>query len=755
MRSLPHIAPARKPLTALSGHNPLVSWLPRASESLPDKDVPAAEFITATRKGKVKRQVEEIRAKFARALERTQGDRKRAKKAVDGLKKRLPMVTFSGVFKIRDNDQLAAHSGLVQADLDLLDSRLPEIRQVLRADPHVWALFLSPTGDGLKAIYRVPVCADKEQHAAAFRAVGAHVKELCGVEIDATGDVSRACFLSYDPDAYLNPEAVPLPVDFAQADAEPEQAKPNRADSGTRHTDLTARQRIAENLLGSVRWGDSTTGFCQCPGATHHTNGSGERDCKLWLGDVPSLHCVHTSCAGIVAGVCHELRSRIGKAEYVPNRVQRVEAQPVPAAPDESEFEFANRLAVALPPVRTVGSQWHLYESGAWHQIDRATLRPAAQNILPPNIRTARREATLLDHLEGRCQVSADAFAGFYKLTPDGAVLLNCSNGLVRVTPDTITLEAHSPELLFTFRIAARFTPDADAPLFRRVLSEALPDEMDRSLYQLCAGNFLLPDCRFETAVVCYGEAGRGKSTCAESIAEALGRELVPRLTMSQICDPKSYHVPKLRHAAVNLGTELDAVELGDSATFKAIVSGEPIEARPIYGAPFTMQTTCKLWFLANSLPRFKHGTEAELRRTRFLRFDFLPPVKDVTLKAKLASERDAVFRWMLDGLRELLTLPQIPLGGRQSRAVHDRFRISNDPVGAFVTTRCQLDHAARVGKDTLRESFKDYCERHDLPASMGDWFFRNLYERWPNLKELRDSEGERRRFVVGIVLKP
>ena len=39
----------------------------------------------------------------------------------------------------------------------------------------------------------------------------------------------------------------------------------------------------------------------------------------------------------------------------------------------------------------------------------------------------------------------------------------------------------------------------------------------------------------------------------------------------------------------------------------------------------------------------------------------------------------------MLDGLRTLLSLPEIPLGGRESRAVGERFRISNDPVGAFV----------------------------------------------------------------------
>ena len=61
------------------------------------------------------------------------------------------------------------------------------------------------------------------------------------------------------------------------------------------------------------------------------------------------------------------------------------------------------------------------------------------------------------------------------------------------------------------------------------------------------------------------------------------------------------------------------------------------------------MRPVCKLMFLANSLPRFKHGTDAELRRARFLRFDVLPTEKDVTLKSKLTSERDGIFLWMVE----------------------------------------------------------------------------------------------------------
>ena len=420
------------------------------------------------------------------------------------------------------------------------------------------------------------------------------------------------------------------------------------------------------------------------------------------------------------------------------------------------EFEFANALAANLPPIKTVGSDWFAYETGAWQKIHRATLRPAAQQILPENIRTARREASLLDHLQGRWQVAPDAFRGFHRFDDARAILINAQNGIVRVSAGCPPeLLPHAKEHLFRHRTAAKFDPQARADLFKKVLGDSLPDELDRDLMQLCFGNFLLPDCCFEVALVCYGEASCGKSTIAEPVAAALGGDLVARLSMSQICDAKSYHLHNLELAAVNLGTELDVIAIDESQNFKLIVSGEQVETRPIYGEPFKMKTNCKLWFLANGLPRFKNGTEAELRRTRFIRFDKRPKVLDVTLKTRLQAELDGVFNFMLEGLSRLLTLPEIPLGGAESQAVHARFKISNDPLGAFVNQHCQLDPAVRETKTAIKSAFDGFCETHGLPMEFGDWFFKRLYERFTNLAEIRASiGGERVRCVSGIRLK-
>jgi hypothetical protein len=79
---------------------------------------------------------------------------------------------------------------------------------------------------------------------------------------------------------------------------------------------LSERQRIAVELLGNIDWQSETSGFAQCPGKYLHTTADGERDCKVDFDHVPTLHCFHDHCRGILDAINRELRSRIGKAEY-------------------------------------------------------------------------------------------------------------------------------------------------------------------------------------------------------------------------------------------------------------------------------------------------------------------------------------------------------------------------------------------------------------------------------------------------------
>ncbi len=190
----------------------IVSMVAHAMATI-TRDTDPAKVILWIRSGKWREPVEKIRVEFARVLKET-GDENAAKAAVRRMKEKLPGILPSGRFSSRNKptaQQLMLHSGLLCADLDNLGERLPRVRRKLEESPYLWAMFTSPTGNGLKCLFLVP--ADAAKHRDSFLAVQQHVRELTGEEIDTDcRDVARLCYASFDPDALLRANAIELPL---------------------------------------------------------------------------------------------------------------------------------------------------------------------------------------------------------------------------------------------------------------------------------------------------------------------------------------------------------------------------------------------------------------------------------------------------------------------------------------------------------------------------------------------------------------
>ena len=116
------------------------------------------------------------------------------------VKKTLPVALFSGVFKGRRDEQIEGHSGLVVLDFDHIDTN--DYKALLGTDEYIRACWVSPSGDGLKALVRI---SNPERHRDHFRALQSYFERNYGLEVDPSGiNVSRACFESYDPDLINN-----------------------------------------------------------------------------------------------------------------------------------------------------------------------------------------------------------------------------------------------------------------------------------------------------------------------------------------------------------------------------------------------------------------------------------------------------------------------------------------------------------------------------------------------------------------------
>ena len=130
------------------------------------------------------------------------------KSKIDQLKMCLPVVTLSGTFLTRNDDQCASHSGLIQVDVDGKDNpdlSYGEMFSIVTGCPHVAVAFKSPGGDGVKGVGLCP--ANPATHKGSHEAFKEYFSAR-GIEIDdKTKNLSRACFLSHDPDLVVNDKA--------------------------------------------------------------------------------------------------------------------------------------------------------------------------------------------------------------------------------------------------------------------------------------------------------------------------------------------------------------------------------------------------------------------------------------------------------------------------------------------------------------------------------------------------------------------
>jgi len=119
------------------------------------------------------------------------------------MKKQVPYFTPSGKFEQRKNNGIISHSGMIGIDIDEVE-KIDAVIQILKADPHTYSVFRSISGKGVCVLVKI----EPNKHLEAFEALSKYYFELLRHPIDpACKDVSRARFVSYDPELFINSSA--------------------------------------------------------------------------------------------------------------------------------------------------------------------------------------------------------------------------------------------------------------------------------------------------------------------------------------------------------------------------------------------------------------------------------------------------------------------------------------------------------------------------------------------------------------------
>lgn len=154
------------------------------------------KIVKRTQKGVSKEKIEKIR-------ELKSGEE------YESVKKSLPAIIFSGVFDQRNDKSMKSNgeSGLMITDYDKFPSeeKFQEVWKIITKNKHTVFAFRSPSGNGIKALVRIPRNYDKYSYKQYFKQ---YDKEFQIPYFDeANCNLSRVCFESWDPDCYVNYDA--------------------------------------------------------------------------------------------------------------------------------------------------------------------------------------------------------------------------------------------------------------------------------------------------------------------------------------------------------------------------------------------------------------------------------------------------------------------------------------------------------------------------------------------------------------------
>jgi putative DNA primase/helicase len=182
---------------------------------------------------------------------------------------------------------------------------------------------------------------------------------------------------------------------------------------------------------------------------------------------------------------------------------------------------------------------------------------------------------------------------------PPDCQYINVRNG--RLDWATGSLEPHTSTSFTTVQLPVEYDPAELCPAFDHYLHTTFDTDVIPLIEEIL-GWCLLPDRRFEQAVMLTGEGGNGKSVFLDLVGYLLGESNVSNVALQDL-EENRFRAAELYGKLANIFADLDARGLQSSSMFKTLTTGDYITAERKHAQPFRFRSYAKLLFSANKIP--------------------------------------------------------------------------------------------------------------------------------------------------------
>lgn len=403
-----------------------------------------------------------------------------------------------------------------------------------------------------------------------------------------------------------------------------------------------------------------------------------------------------------------------------------------------------------------------LYKDGYYQLIPPEDMRMKMWNFVrevhpEKNITTA-----LINDLLSQC-----VFAAFRRAANLDAPYIALKDTLINL--ETFTHEKHDREkpVLRHLPILAEELL-LDTPIFDRFLKTTFviegntkePDLEMIDFIQEVIGYYLLPGLRGVKVFFFIGGGSNGKSVIADLLAMLMGEEYVSAMSIEYLTTDR-FASANLVGKVLNICSEEESKFLR-SDKFKAIITGDLLQAERKYGQPFRFRPRTKFLFCSNLLPTFEGWNYGLSRRIHIIPFfrRFTAREQDQTLIQKLKAELPGILEWALIGAKRFVDRGYVFVAPKPVEKMEEDFENSISSVIWFIRDQCDIvpddeeNEHLFTSAEELYSAYKMWCDRMGKKAVNFMNFGKEIHAAFTNIVSFVKSVNGKATRVKNVVLK-
>ena len=274
--------------------------------------------------------------------------------------------------------------------------------------------------------------------------------------------------------------------------------------------------------------------------------------------------------------------------------------------------------------------------------------------------------------------------------------IFNCKNGIYDFSVNEFV--PHSDKFLISKMGGVTYDKEAQCPNWEKFINKIFQGDIELiSWIQVYLGSCLVNSVTDSVLVSFYGKGANGKSTIIRVMKAILEEYAVNTsnkiLVGNKYTSDEMYSLALLKGSRLVLASEIEKGQCMAEGRIKELTSSEELQARHIYGRPFSYRPTFKIILCTNYKLQVKGTDDGIWRRiiTVPFNYSFVGAERDnLYFENKLVPELSGIFNWLIEGynMYKNNNFSLVPAEGTLPEAILEEgraYKASMDVLTSFV----------------------------------------------------------------------